>query len=101
MKIQVSSSTYNEISQILSQSGRKPNEGTVLSLEKDDELINPVDYKLATMRQVCCAEAAKLFLNEDGNQGTQDIQKFLEFADQLYKYVLTGTKTTTEAKGWK
>lgn len=85
MKLTVSIPTFNEIAGLLEKEGQKIN-GISLTLEKGTALVPPIDYRLVTIRRDCVIEATKIW--SDLNY-TID---FVEFADQIYQYVLNEKK---------
>lgn len=78
--IKISVAAYHEIASVLEKAGRKlgQNVGT-LTIEKDDTIINPIDWKLVTVRKDCIVEAVK--------SGEGDI---VFNADKIFKYIMEG-----------
>lgn len=85
MKLTVSVQTFNEIAGLLEKEGQKIS-GQSITLEKGTALVPPIDYRLVTIRRDCIIEATKIWANLNY---TID---FVEFADQIYQYVLNEKK---------
>ena len=94
--IKVSIPTFHEIASALEKQGKKLAVNTgIITIEKDDTIINPIDWRLATVRKDCIIEAVKT--------GDKNV---LKLAKEMFNYVIEGkieNETKTEkAKetGW-
>ena len=93
--IKVSSDCFNEIAAALEKQGKKlgQNVGN-LTLEKDDELVDPINWKCATVRRDCLVEAVKA-----------DPKNAVKLAAKMYEFVTTGKtgneETSEPKKDWK
>jgi hypothetical protein len=108
MKIKVSASCFNEISQALKIIGREINDGAVISLEKGDAIIPPYDFRMVVVRQNCLMGAAEVFKNA----ASETPEEFIKISQQIFKWVLDGEVIDKEepfvegvsnaiGKGWK
>jgi hypothetical protein len=89
-KLTVSAAAYNEIASALEKEGLKlgVNVGTLV-LERGTELVQPIDYRLATIRKDAGLIAARAY-------GPIEIS-FVDFMDSIYQYIINGPKQ----KEWK
>lgn len=97
MKLQVSNSCYNEISIALKRVGREINDGAIISLEKGDAIIPPQDFRMTAIRQNCLMAASAVF--KDAAKETAE--EFLEIANKIFNWSLTGEGTEQLKKEWK
>src|SRR5579864_989826 len=95
-ELKVSIPTYNEIANALDALGKKFTPGVPLTIEKDDKIINPIDWRLVTLRRDVSDIAAKVYAESDPD-GEQTSQNFVRFASELYQFALMGT--VPEEKG--
>ena|ERR1700677_1407412 len=93
-EIKVSIASYNEIASALEQQGRKLEYGKPITIEKDDRIINPIDYKLATIRRDCADICAKVYNEGHMEKGIN----FIEFCNHLFNFVLTNKLPNEEKK---
>jgi hypothetical protein len=95
-EIKVSASTFHEIAQALEVQGKKlgTNVGA-LTLEKDDKIIDPVNWKFATIRRDCLVEAVKAY---GSSGGTIEI---LKIANLMFEFVINGGKNQDAKQEWK
>jgi hypothetical protein len=82
--IKVTTATYNEIVQTLTNNGRIFKPGDPIVIQKDERLLPPVDYKLATVRRDCADICAKVYNSSHMEKGIT----FIEFCNVLYQFVL-------------
>lgn len=96
--LKVSESTYNEIANALDAQGKKVVPGAILTIEKDTTIVNPLDWRLITLRRDVSDIAVKVYAeaDEDGNQACEN---FVRFAAELYEFVKSGT--VPELKGYR
>lgn len=88
-RLKVSHQTFNEIAGLLEQQGLKLGTNTnELLLEKGDNLVPPIDYRLATIRRDCIVEAVKVYTADKARGNIQEI------AENILQYVLYGQKQT-------
>lgn len=88
MKLTVSVPTFNEIAGLLEKEGQKVN-GQSLTLEKGTALVQPIDYRLVTIRRDCVIEATKIYNNYND---VSDECEFIKLVDAIYQYVLNEKK---------
>lgn len=90
MKISVSQPCYNEIATALERHGIKLGENSKeILLERNDQLVQPTDWRMATVRKDCLMEAVKLTIPlplKDRNQSV------MEIADLFLEYIMNGKK---------
>ncbi len=84
MKIKVSSATFNEIVQAFIKEGRKYEGGVQITIEKSDELSQPIDFVLANKRYECLCEAVKY------RQTLGHEDNVIDLANEMYQWMLTG-----------
>lgn len=96
MKIVVSNECYSEISTVLKRIGREINDGAVISLEKGDAIVPPQDFRMVAIRQNCLGAATEIFKNTPYAHGEGN--KFLEIAEGIFKWSLSGERLTTSDK---
>lgn len=82
-QIKISSAAFNEFAAAMEKLGRKQgvNAG-IITLEKDDLIVDPVDWRAATVRKDCLAGAVQL---KDAT--TENIT---ETTEKLFNFVITG-----------
>jgi hypothetical protein len=86
-KLKVSISTYNEIASLLELQGIKLGENNnQLILEKDTQLLSPIDYRLVTIRRDVADIAAKSY----NIQNIDNNVSFVEYVNELFNFVLKG-----------
>lgn len=80
--IKISVAAYHEIASALEKAGKKlgQNVGT-LTIEKDDTIINPIDWRLVTVRKDCIIEA---------NKNVEVSLCLISLAEDIYKYIMEG-----------
>ena len=86
MKIKVSASCFNEMSQAIKATGREINDGAVISLEKGDAIIPPYDFRMVVVRQNCLMAAAEVFKNA----ASETPDEFINISQHIYNWVLNG-----------
>lgn len=85
MKISVSLPTYNELISVLEIQGYKLGINTAeITIKKNDEIVRPLDVRLAMIRRDCLSEAVK----HGGD--------WFKVANQMYEWVTTGEINKTE-----
>lgn len=112
-KLAVSEDTYNEIASLMEKQGREVNKGEEITIKKDDAIMPPYNFRLATIRRDVMQHAGPIYsppINEAG-YSLQDDNKFIDYIDKVFHWVLTGEKperskdigvTKTSPKGgWK
>lgn len=84
-KIKVSAAAFNEFAAAMEKLGRKQgvNAGEI-TLEKDDTIVDPTDWRATTVRKDCLMAVAQI---KNITSGT-----LIETLDKVYHYVITGTK---------
>src|SRR3954469_6596417 len=88
--IKVSSACYNEIATALEKQGLKLGTNVKgLTLTEDTTIVDPVDWRAATVRKDCIVAAA----NANTHPGKQDI---IILAEKMFQYVLTGKVVNDE-----
>jgi hypothetical protein len=98
-KLKLSLPSYNEIAIKLAEAGIKLTDNDTLTIEKMSDIERPIDWRLVQVRKDCVVEALKLYsperlYNDDGNETGRknNVKEFLEFVNEIYDYVLEGTK---------
>lgn len=89
IKLKVSEVCFNELAAAAEKVGLKINVGSI-TIDKDTTIVDPIDYRLATIRRDCINEAAKVW-----RYGEND-DTFIEFADKVYQFVLRGKQAKLE-----
>lgn len=80
--IKVSSACYNEIATALEKQGLKLGVNVKgLTIDQDISIVDPVDWRAATVRKDCIVAAASIKI---------DPNTILKMAEQMFQYVLTG-----------
>jgi hypothetical protein len=107
-KIEVSNSTYNEISVLLKRQGREINDGMALSIEKGTAIVPPHDFRMVAVRQNCLMSAAQAYQpsHDASGDAVHDSNKFLNFCDEIFNWCLNGREIDKNpdkavTKGWK
>ena len=83
-----------------------------VTITKDIAVTGPYNYRQVNLRHQILMEVAKVYeplMSDDGDKCLTDSKHFINFLDDVYKYVLSGEKpsaTVTELKttndnGWK
>lgn len=86
--IKVSSACYNEIATALEKQGLKLGVNVKgLTIDQDMTIVDPVDWRAATVRKDCIVAAANATCVETG---------IIILADQMFQYVLTGKVENAE-----
>lgn len=103
-ELRVSIACYNEIANALEAQGKKVERGAIITLEKDDKIINPIDWRLVTLRRDTADIAAKVYNDNTKTLVYNDNTKtFVEFSKEFYEYVLTGNisnSAKTQTNEW-
>lgn len=87
MKLEVSESTYNELSILLKRTGREINDGAALTIEKGTAIMPPHDFRMVAIRQNCLIAAAEVYKAEP----TVDREiEFLKICETIFQWVLNG-----------
>lgn len=104
INLKVSIPTFHEISQKLEEKGQKLTDNDTIVLDKDIVLERPIDWRLVTVRKDMVIEAAKIYRNSNGGEGTDNALEFINFVEEIYNYVLTEdkpkSKSAAVASGW-
>lgn len=87
MKLEVSESTYNELSILLKRAGREINDGAALTIEKGTAIMPPHDFRMVAIRQNCLIAAAEVYKNITGPVD------FNTICQDIFEWVLNGTTT--------
>jgi hypothetical protein len=83
----VSISTYNEIAGLLETQGIKLGDNhKEITLEKNMELLSPIDYRLVTIRRDVADIAAKSY----NQQNFDNHEDFVEYVNKLFNFILKG-----------
>jgi hypothetical protein len=90
--IKVTTATYNEIVQALTNSGRALKSGEPVTIHKEEKLLSPIDYKLVTVRRDCADICAKVYNSSHMDKGIT----FIEFCNVLYQFVLNDKLPTNK-----
>lgn len=88
MKLILSIPTFNEIAAAMEAQGAKVAEGNMLTIEKGTLFVPPIDWRLATVRQNCLAEASKTYINT-GNG-------IIKTAKEMFEFVINGEIITPQ-----
>ena len=96
-ELKVSEQCYNEIANALDAAGKKVVPGAVLTIEKDISIVNPLDWRLITLRRDVIDIAAKVYAESD-DQDRQTITNFVQFASSCFEFVKLGTVPEKESK---
>ena len=83
-ELKISVAAFNEIAQALQLTGKQLEAGAPITLTKDDKIVNPIDYRLATMRRDCAEICSKVYNASHMDKGIN----FLEFCQRTYNFVL-------------
>lgn len=98
MKIKVSHDTFNEIEAALQSAGREIDGNNDITIEKTDALVQPINFKLATVRRDCLCEAVKVATSGY----SAEVMNITDLANEMYEFVIKGKQTTKPEKdGWK
>src|SRR5690242_14562742 len=100
--IKVSSDCYSELFSAMKKQGYDLDTHKPITIEKDTNLTQPINFKMASMRHACLEAASTAFIPTSNETGynTQDTPAFLAFAEALFQWTLNGleAKDTPEQK---
>ncbi len=88
MKLEVSESTFNELSILLKRAGREINDGAALTIEKGTAIMPPHDFRMVAIRQNCLIAAAEVYKNTPYKEGEGKV--FIEIAEEIFQWTLNG-----------
>lgn len=102
--ISVSIPTFHELSQKLEEKGVKLNDKSEIILTKDTSLERPIDWRLVQVRKDCVIEATKSYrhiVEKDGEFELANSTHFLNYVEDIFNFVLNGTKPKSTKSEWK
>ena len=95
-QLTVSAATYNELMEELAKHGvPRLAEAGALTINKDDSIKQPHDFRSVTLRRDVSDIAAKVYKGDDNH--------FIHFVVNLHNYILSGIVPTTDNNskaGW-
>lgn len=101
LELKVSLACYNEIANAMEASGKKLATGAVITIEKDDKIINPLDWRLVTVRRDACNIAMTAYRQEEADENGDyhsSSKGFVPFCEEIYQFILRGTVETPKDK---
>lgn len=109
LEIKVSAACYNELAETLNKLGKKIAPGATITIDKDEKIIDPTDWRFLKVRENAVMFAAQAYFNHN-EKGERISEGFVEFANQVSGFILTGKmptaplaidETSASKEGWQ
>lgn len=95
VKLLVSMGTFGELTTLMERNGRTLNDGKEITIESNDAVIPPIDFRLAALRQNCLAEVVKVYKTPiEKDFEVNNVDDFIRFFDKVFQYVFKGEMST-------
>lgn len=100
IELNVSSDTFDEISNALNDKGTKINGDDPILLTKDIAIKGPINYRRVNLRHQILMEVAKVYktpIDKDDYE-VSNSKHFIDFLDDVFHYILEGKERIAEVK---
>ena len=110
LEIKVSAACYNELAETLNKLGKKIAPGATITIDKDEKIIDPTDWRFLKVRENAVMFAAQAYFAYDKANEARSSKGFTEFANEIYRFILIGKmptaplaidETSASKEGWQ